>query len=371
MTPITRDRIGGLPAAVRFEARAWYRVRRVPGDKLPEEFAPTGPKLSRFPIRPAPPVRPHLFGDEARFAARLALLAGGAELAAWIWFARLLAHRGPAWAAIAFAAARLLRPVWASIGTRLRRGPVAFALLALSLLLQGFAAVSFADSLGVVAAALPAIADLCASAIGDAVTVERRATAYSWLDMAQGLGCVVGLAAGVAEPRLAPLVGTAALLVGSLGVPDLRDRGTPRSTWPASLRWQVLRTPLAGQLALAAAVGGGCAAAAAVRSSWGAWAIAPPLLGMAAAARSEARARNALVTPRVLATLGCVALALRWVAPPGAVLVGLFVLGGFCAALPGAVARGAGEMERPVASSLAWSALALGAGAGLALSALA
>jgi len=137
------------------------------------------------------------------------------------------------------------------------------------------------------------------------------------------------------------------------------------------VRWQVLRTPLAGQLALAAAVGGGCAAAAAVRSSWGAWAIAPPLLGMAAAARSEARARNALVVPRALAVLGCVALALRWVAPPGAVLVGLFALGGLCAALPGAVARGAGEMERPVASSLAWSALALGAGAGLALSALA
>jgi len=346
-------------------------LQRVPGEKLPEEFAPTGPKLSRFPIQPAPPVRPHLFTDEARFAGRLALLAGGAELAAWIWFARLLAHRGPAWAALAFAGCRILRPLWAWLGTHLRRGAVAFALLAFALLLQGFAAVSFADGLGVVAAALPAVADLCAAAIADTVTVERRATAYSWLDIAQGLGCGLGLAIGVAEPRLAPLVATAALLVGSVGVPDLRDRGTPRSTWPMRVRLQVLRTPLAGQLALLAAAGGGCAAAAAVRSSWGWWSLLPPVLGMAVAARSEASARNALVVPRALAVLGAAALALRQVAPPAAVAVGLFALGGFCAALPGAAARGAGEMERPVASSLAWTALALGAGVGLACSALA
>ena len=343
----------------------------VPGEKLPEEFAPTGPKLSRFPIQPAPPVRPHLFGDEARFAARLALLAGGAELAAWLWFARLLAHRGPAWAALAFAGCRLLRPLWAWLGTRLRRGAVAFALLAVSLLVQGFATVSFADALGVVAAALPAVADLCATAVADSVTVERRSAAYSWLDMAQGLGCGLGLAIGVAEPRLAPLLGTAALLVGSLGIPDLRDRGTPRSTWPVRLRLQILRTPLARQLALVAAAGGGCAAAAAVRSSWGWWAVLPPLLGMAVAARAEAAARNALVIPRLLAAAGVLALALRLVAPPAAVGVGLFALGGLCAALPGAVARAAGEMERAVASSLAWSALALGAGVGLACSALA
>ena len=35
---------------------------------------------------------------------------------------------------------------------------------------------------------LPAVADLCASAIGDSVTVERRAAAYAWLDMGQALG---------------------------------------------------------------------------------------------------------------------------------------------------------------------------------------
>ena len=248
---------------------------------------------------------------------------------------------------------------------------MAFALLAVSLLLQGFAAVSFADGLGALAAALPAVGDLCAAAMADAVTVERRAAAYSWLDMAQGLGCGLGLAIGIAEPRLAPLVGTAALLVGSVGVPDLRDRGTPRSTWPVRMRLQILRTPLAGQLALAAAAGSGCAAAAAVRSSWGLWAVLPPILGMAAAARGEAAARNALVVPRVLALMGGAALVLRQFAPPAAVGAGLFALGGLCAAVPGAAARGAGEMERAVASSLAWSALAVGAGAGLACSALA
>ncbi|TMA28123.1 MAG: hypothetical protein E6J78_07485, partial [Deltaproteobacteria bacterium] len=54
-------------------------------EKLPEEFAPTGPKLSKLPVRPPPPLRPALFSDEARFALRLALLAGGTELAAWAW----------------------------------------------------------------------------------------------------------------------------------------------------------------------------------------------------------------------------------------------------------------------------------------------
>jgi len=347
------------------------RFRAVSSEKLPEEFAPTGPKVSKFSIRPPLPVRPRLFADEARFAGRLALLCGGAELAAWIWFARLLAHRGPAWAALAFAASRVLRPFWSWLATKLPRAFVAFAVLAISLLLQGFAAMSFADALGAFAAALPAVGDLCASAAADAVTIERRATAYSWIDMGQALGCCLGLAIGCAEPRLAPLIGTAALLAGSLAVPDLRDRGTPRSTWPVAMRAQVLRAPLAGELALLASVGAGLAAAAAVRSTWGWWAAAAPLLGMAAAARAESVARNALIVPRVLFALGGVALALRIVAPPAAVVVGLLTLGGFCSAVPSAVARGVGEMERPVASSLGWSALALGAGLGLAWSAAA
>jgi len=362
VTAITRRACG---------AGDWCTFAPVPGEKLPEELAPTGPKLSRFRIQPAPPVRPRLFADEARFAGRLALLAGGAELAAWIWFARLLAHRGPAWAALAFAALRIVRPLWAWLATRVRRGAVAFALLAVSLLLQGFAAMSFADGIGLVAASLPALGDLCAAAMADAVTVDRRAAAYSWLDMGQGLGCAIGLAAGVAEPRLAPLVATAALLLGSLAVPDLRDRGTPRSTWPVSMRVRVLKTPLGAQLALLAVAGGACAAAASVRSSWGLWAALPPVAGMVAAARAEGAARNALIVPRALAFVAAVALGLRQFAPPAAVGLGLFAFGGLCAALPGAVARAGGEMERPMASSLAWSALALGAGAGLAVSATA
>jgi hypothetical protein len=296
-------------------------------------------------------------------------LSGGAELAAWIWFARLLGHRGPAWAALVFGAFRVLRPLWSWLGTRIGRAFVAFALLAVSLLVQGFAAMSFAEGLGAVAAALPAVADLCASAAADAITVERRATAYSWIDMAQALGCCLGIALGSAEPRLAPLVCTAALLVGSLAIPDLRDRRTPRSTWPLGIRLRVFRAPLPGQLALLVAAGSGLGAAAAVRSTWGWWAVAPPLLGMAAAARVESGAPNALVVPRALFVLGGAALALRFVAPPAAAGIGLFVLGGFCSAGPSAVARGAGEMDRPVASSWAWSALALGAGLGLAWSA--
>ncbi|HWE24004.1 MAG TPA: hypothetical protein VG496_08695, partial [Myxococcales bacterium] len=67
--------------------------------------------------------------------------------------------------------------------------------------------------------------------------------------------------------------------------------------------------------------------------------------------------------------LACAGFALRWISPTGAVAAGLFVLGGFCSAIPAAVARGAGEMERPLASSLGFSALALGAGLGLAWSA--
>src|SRR3954462_877635 len=86
-------------------------------DKLPEEFAPTGPKLSRFPIQPAPPIRPRLFPDEARFALRLALLAGAAECAVWT----ILVSLADARAVLLVAALRLLKPVWALAGTGLPR----------------------------------------------------------------------------------------------------------------------------------------------------------------------------------------------------------------------------------------------------------
>jgi hypothetical protein len=42
-------------------------------------------------------------------------------------------------------------------------------------------------------------------------------------------------------------------------------------------------------------------------------------------------------------------------------------MGTLLAAVPASVARGAGEMDRPLASSLAWSALALGAAVGAVL----
>ena len=44
--------------------------------------------------------------------------------------------------------------------------------------------------------------------------------------------------------------------------------------------------------------------------------------------------------------------------------LGLLAMGIMFAAIPAAVARGAGEMERPVVSSLAWSALIAGAAIG-------
>jgi hypothetical protein len=68
---------------------------------------------------------------------------------------------------------------------------------------------------------------------------------------------------------------------------------------------------------------------------------------------------NAVVLPRVAA----LAAAVGWVYPP----LRLLGLGIMFAALPAAVARGAGEMERPIASSLAWSALAAGAAVGAVL----
>src|SRR5262249_38964070 len=96
--------------------------------KLPEEVAPTGPKLSKVPIRPAPPVRPHLFPDEARFALRVALLAGSCEFAAWARLAGLGRRRE----VMALAAMRLLGPFWSKLGTRAPRPAVAGVLMAVA-----------------------------------------------------------------------------------------------------------------------------------------------------------------------------------------------------------------------------------------------
>lgn len=326
-----------------------------PPKGLPEEFAPTGPKLSRFPIRPAPPVQPRLFADEARFAFRLALLAGGTELAAWAWLVR-----SPR-LALPIAALRLLRPLWAKAGTRAPRPLVAFALLFVALAAQGAAvfsigALSFWAAL---AAGLPALGDLAASCLADSITVERRAAAYSWLEMGQGLGVALGVALGLAAPQLVPVGAAAALFAAGLGVPDLHDRGTPRSSWPAAVYLEVLRTPIAAQLVLYALLAGGLAAGG---LRWGfllstrgsGWTALLPLGGMAVAARLEARAPNAVVLPRALVAVAALSLG---IAP-----LGPLALGAAATLLPASVARGAGEMERPVASSLAWMAVALGAG---------
>ena len=325
-------------------------------DKLPEEFAPTGPKLSRFPTLPAPPVRPRLFPDEARFALRLSLLSGCSELAAWAW----VASAGGRALALGWGALRLLRPLWAGLGTKAPRPAVALALLCVAMAGAAASLVTLGRlfPLGLLAMALPAVSDLCASCVGDSITVERRSAAFAWLDIAQGLGAATGVALGVAVPGPALLAGAGALFVGSVAVPDLRDRGTPRSTWPMAARLQVLRSPLAAQLApLALACGLFGMLSREPLQPWSAilWLFA----GMALSARIEPRMPNAAVLPR----LAALAAALGWFVP-GLRLLGL---GAMFTAIPAAVARGAGELERPVASSLLWSALAAGAALGAVL----
>lgn len=299
-------------------------------------------------MRP-PPLRPRLFPDEARFAFRLALLAGGTEFAAWAWIGAATGRR----AIVALAALRLLRPLWAWAGTRLSRPALAFALLLVPLLAIGANLASFGTltTVALVAAGLPALGDLCASCIADRVTVERRAAAFAWLDMGQGLGGAAGLALGAAF-GWSQLAAAAALIVASVGVMDLRDRGTPRSAWPLPVYLRVLRSPLGWQLPLSAALTSALALGA---RGTGWMSLLAPLLGMAVAARAEARAPNAMTLPRFAILI---ALAGRLLHSPPLALVGL---GAMFSAIPAASVRGAGEMERPLASSLAWSALIAGA----------
>jgi len=332
-------------------------------DKLPEEFAPTGPQLSKFPIRPAPPVKPHLFADEARFALRLSLLAGGTEFAAWVWLAAARDRRE----VLVLAALRLLKPLWARLGTRIERTAVAFVLLAVALFVISASMLSPVALMGaaVVGAGLPAVADLCASCIGDTVTVERRAAAYAWLDMGQALGGAVGLALGSAYGGSAILFAIPALGVAAVGISPLRDRGTPRSSWPLRSYAEALRTPLAMQLCVAALACGLLAGPGSALFGFAAplgrrWvAVLLPLLGMALAARVEPRMPNALWLPRASVLIAAAGLLLPTLRP--------LALGMMFAAIPAGVARGAGEMERPLVSSLAWSAFIAGAAIGAVL----
>src|SRR5205823_12668579 len=147
-------------------------------------------------------------------------------------FARLCTHRLFVAAAV-WGALRIARPLWAFCGTLIPRGAVAFVLVAASLALQGWALLSLGpdETLLAAAAALPALGDLCATALGDGIPLDRRAAAFSYLDIGQATGVALGLAAGAAEPRLSPVVAAAALLVGSIAIPDLRGRAGARATW--------------------------------------------------------------------------------------------------------------------------------------------
>jgi hypothetical protein len=158
---------------------------------------------------------------------------------------------------------------------------------------------------------------------------------------------------------LAGVVGALAILVAGIGVPELHDRGTPRSTWTVDAYLQVLRSPFGSQM-VALAFFGAFLAMQPFAKPLPPWAaLLLPLAGMAISARFEPHMPNAVMLPRIALGLG----ALGLFVPP----VRLLAMGVLFAAIPASVARGAGEMERPLASSLTWSALALGAAVGAVL----
>ncbi|MFN2550249.1 MAG: hypothetical protein ABR567_22730 [Myxococcales bacterium] len=273
------------------------------------------------------------------------MLAGATEFAVWVWLTNSLAARE----AFVLAGLRLLRPLWAKAGTRFSRMLIASLLIAVGLVCGSL----FFWPFLIVGVGLPALGDLCATTIGDRITVERRAAAWAWLDMGQGLGAALGFALGHAGWSW-PLC-LAALAIGIIGIPALRDGGMPRSSWPAAEYVHTLRTPLAAQLTGLAFASGLLSARANVSLATG---IVVPLAAMALATRVEPRMPNGIWLPRIATAL---ALAGQlW--PP----LRVFGLGMMFAAIPAAVARGAGEMERPIASSISWSALFLGAAVGAA-----
>jgi len=338
--------------------------------ELPEEFAPRSHK-PRFATLPGAPVRPRLVAEESRFAMRLSLLAAVSELCAFAAFARLCTHRAFA-GAVVWAALRVARPLWAFCGTVVPRGLVAFALVATSLALQGAALLFLRPDEGLLAAAaaLPALGDLCATRLGEAVPLDRRAAAFSYLDIGQAMGIALGLAAGAAEPRLSPVFGVFALLCGSIAIPDLRSPPGPRATFSMALRAAAARTPFGARISVLAFFTGGLGAAALADGVLPRWAaIGAPLAGMVLAARIEPRTRNAVVLVRALAIVAAVCAVVRAIGqwPLVAPVAALAMLGAAASALPASVARGAGELERAMISSLSWSAFSLGAGLALAL----
>lgn len=350
----------------------------MPDRKLPEEFAPTGPRLSRFPLRPAPPIRPHLFTDEARFARRLALLAGATEAVAWV----AVAARLRAFVAL-LVAFRMARPFWARAGSKVSRARIGFALLLLpvpfaaavvALAARGasrsgsIAGTSVAMALFLATLGGAALGDVCAACVADHVTVERRATAYAWLDIATAIGAAAGAAIAQLEALLAAALILPAWIAALFCSRELRDRGVPRSSWPLSAYRAALASPLGWRLAISAAACGIASAWAGLTelpmrnpSGWGWLAFGAPFAGMALAARAEPLAPNALWVP-----LAAVAVAWAGVLLHSRALA-LAGLGMMLTGIPAAVARAAGEMERPLVSSVAWSALFAGAAAGAVL----
>jgi hypothetical protein len=325
--------------------------------KLPEEFAPTGPKLTRFRIHPPPPIKPFLFKEEAKFAAKLAVLAGAAEFAAWVG---LFVALDGARAAIAFLALRFLKPLWAWLGTRIPRPAVAAGLIAIAFALFGL---SFrAAALLPLSLAVVAVSDLCATCIGDSLTVERRAAAFAWLDMGQALGALLATALVWMKLPFAAFALMPLLALASIpGVLTLHDRGTPRSNWPIAAYLSALRTPMGAQLSAMAFVAGALCLFHGVAPMSTALALLAPLAGMILASRLEPRLPNAILLPRLVTLLALAAAIAGW--QP----LRLFALGAMFAAIPASVTRGAGEMERPIVSSIAWSALVAGAALGAVL----
>jgi hypothetical protein len=369
--------------------------------QLPEPFAPRGPRLTRFFIQPAPPLRPHLFPDEARFALRLCLLLAATELCAWGALAGAaargpLAHHAATLLLPLFALLRLAAPLWARLGTRLPRPLLAGLLLALALLGQGAALLgplyprdaAAAGLLALLLAGAPALGQLVQSHVADSITVERRQAAFAWLEVGQGLGCALGLALGTAFPRGVTAWGALGLVLAGMAVPDLRDRGTPRSSWDRSARREAARTPLGrtlGGLALATGLLAGPALAGLVPLPHGGpfLLLLLPTLGMALATRLAPRARNAVELPGLVAAAAAAALLLAlgsllllhrlppYDRPPRAEQLMLAVaavgrwtallsLGAAATALPTAVAQAGAELQRPLLSARCRSALLLG-----------
>src|SRR2546422_1069877 len=162
--------------------------------------------------------------------------------------------------------------------------------------------------------------------------------AWAWFARAGARGALLGWATarllwpvwallGTRLPRTA--VAVAALLLGAMGVPELHDRGTPRSAWSVDAYLTVLRKPFGWQIVVLAFFGAFLALQPITRGLPGWLALLLPLAGMAIAARVEPHMPNAVMLPRI--ALGIAALGLfAWFLQP----LRLLAMGAFFAAIP-------------------------------------